>query len=117
MDPIKAKGIIGWPTPTNVKDVRSFLEFCTFYRAFILNFFTLAHPLNDLTKKNYPWKWNRNEQKAFQQLKDACASDFILRTPDWSKQFIMETDALGFALGAVIMQEHEDGIYQIAFHL
>ena len=116
MDPVKVKGITNWPTLTNVKDVRSFLGFCNFYRAFILNFSTLAWPLDDLTKKNYPWKWNENEQHAFQNLKDVCASDFVLRTPDWSKQFIMETNALGFALGAVIMQKHEDGIYPIAFH-
>ena len=80
---------------------------------FIPNFSTLAHPLNNLTKKNYPWRWNKNEQHAFQQLKVACASDFILHTPDWSKQSIMEMDTSEFALGAVIMQKHEDGIYSI----
>jgi hypothetical protein len=40
----------------------------------------------------------------------------VLHTPDWSKQFIMETDASGYALGAVLMQEFEDGIHPIAFN-
>ena len=65
MDPIKVKGITEWPTPTCVKDVRSFLGFCNFYRAFIPNFSLLACPLDDLTKKNYPWRWSEQEEKAF----------------------------------------------------
>jgi RNase H-like domain found in reverse transcriptase len=40
----------------------------------------------------------------------------VLRSPDWSKKFILETDALGYALRAVISQEYEDGIHPIAFH-
>jgi reverse transcriptase-like protein len=51
MDPMKVEGIAKWPTPTTVKDVRSFLGFCNFYRSFIANFSTVARPLNNLTKK------------------------------------------------------------------
>jgi hypothetical protein len=39
-----------------------------------------------------------------------------LRTSDWTKQFILETDASGYALGAVIMQQFDDNIHPIAFH-
>jgi hypothetical protein len=35
MDPVKIAGIKNWPIPTKVKDVRSFLGFCNFYRPFI----------------------------------------------------------------------------------
>jgi RNase H-like domain found in reverse transcriptase len=45
-----------------------------------------------------------------------CAALPALRCPDWSKRFILETDALGYTLGAVISQEFDDGIYPIAFH-
>jgi hypothetical protein len=38
MDPVKIAGIKNWPTPTKVKDVRSFLGFCNFYRPFIRGF-------------------------------------------------------------------------------
>jgi reverse transcriptase-like protein len=51
MDPVKVEGIAKWPTPTTMKDVRSFLGFCNFYRSFIANFSAVTHPLNDLTKK------------------------------------------------------------------
>jgi hypothetical protein len=51
MDPVKVEGIAKWPILTTVKDVRSFLGFCNFYRSFIANFSTVTRPLNDLTKK------------------------------------------------------------------
>jgi RNase H-like domain found in reverse transcriptase len=40
----------------------------------------------------------------------------VLRAPDWTKCFILETDASSFTLGAVIAQEFDDGIHPIAFH-
>src|SRR6266576_1257541 len=51
MDPTKVQGITEWPMPLTIKDVRSFLGFCNFYRAFIPKFSHIACPLNDLTKK------------------------------------------------------------------
>ena len=42
MDPVKISGIKDWPTPTKVKDVRSFLGFCNFYCIFIWGFATHA---------------------------------------------------------------------------
>ncbi len=56
------------------------------------------------------------EDQAFQRLKQICASYPVLQTSDWSCQFILETDASGYALGAVIMQDFEDGIHPISFN-
>ena len=42
MDPAKINRIRNWPTPASVKDVRSFLGFCNFYRPFIKGFSALA---------------------------------------------------------------------------
>ena len=116
MDPVKVQGISKWPTPLTVKDVRSFLGFCNFYRAFIKNFSDIARPLNDLTCKNEQFIWSTERNEAFLRLKEVCSNYPVLRTPDWSKQFVMETDASGYALGVVIAQEFEDSIHPIAFH-
>jgi hypothetical protein len=116
MDPIKVEGITKWPIPTMVKQVRSFLGFCNFYCAFIPKFSNIAQPLNDLTKKNYQWRWETSQQNAFEELKRICAKEPVLRAPDWNKPFIIETDASGYALGVVIAQKYEDGIHPIAFH-
>jgi hypothetical protein len=116
MDPIKVKGITKWPVPNTVKEVHSFLGFCNFYGPFIPNFSGVARPLNDLTKKNQQWHWGEIEQTAFDTLKNICALEPVLQSPDWTRKFILETDASGYALGAVISQEFEDGIHPIAFH-
>jgi hypothetical protein len=116
MNPIKVEGITKWPVPNTVKEVQSFLGFCNFYQLFILNFSGIAWPLNDLTKKNQQWHWGDIEQTAFNDLKNICTSKPVLWSPDWTKKFILETDVSGYALGAVISQEFEDGIHPIAFH-
>ena len=59
MDPTKLNGIKNWPTPTNVKDVHSFLGFTNFYRKLIGDYSNIACPLLDLTKKYIPWIWNK----------------------------------------------------------
>ena len=116
MDPVKIQGIMEWPTPKMVKDVWSFLGFCNFYHAFIKDFSNIAHPLNNLTRKNKPWNWSEECDTAFNRLKEMCGQYPILHTPNWSKQFIMDTDASGYALGVVIAQEFEDGNHPVAFH-
>jgi len=116
MDPVKVQGITQWLTPLCIKDVRSFLGFCNFYRAFISNFSNITRPLNDLTCKNCQWDWSADCEKAFQHLKQICASEPVLKTPNWSKPFVMHTDTSGYALGVVIAQEHDDSMHPIAFH-
>ena len=50
--PVKTVAIKDWPAPTNLKELRSFIGFCNFYRMFIANFSQIAHPLHLLTKKD-----------------------------------------------------------------
>lgn len=116
MDPVKIKGIIEWPTPRNLKELCSFLGFLNFYRSFIENFSKRAQPLNDLTCKGRPFIWSQECEDAFVDLKMACSSKPVLKTPDWNKQFIMQTDASNYVLGVVIQQEYEDGLHPVAFH-
>jgi hypothetical protein len=108
MDPTKVSGIRDWPTPTSVKQVRSFLGFCNFYRSFIRGFSKLARPLNQLTRKDTPWTWGPEENKAFEDLRLRVTTEPILAQPQVDKQFELEVDASGFATGAVLMQRGED---------
>jgi hypothetical protein len=109
MDPIKIAGIKNWPTPTKVKDVRSFLGFCNFYRPFIRGFAHLARPLNELTHKDAEWSWGTRHQKAFEELKSRVTTEPVLAHPILTDPFELEVDASGFAMGAVLLQKKEDG--------
>ena len=59
MDPIKLAGIQDWPIPTTVKQVWSFLRFGTLYRKFISHYSDITKPLNNLTKKDKKFDWNK----------------------------------------------------------
>ena len=68
MDPAKVAGVAEWPTPSNKKEVQSFLGFTNFYRRFIEGFSHIARPLFDLTKANSMFKWSSEEKLAFDTL-------------------------------------------------
>jgi len=115
MDPIKVKGITDWPTPTNLHELRSFLGFGNYYKDFIPDYSRITRPLHELTKKNTQWHWDDPESNAFIDLKGLFASYPVLRNPDPTKRYIVDTDASQFAVGATISQEHSDGRHPIAY--
>jgi hypothetical protein len=108
MEPVKISGIKDWPTPKTVKDVCSFLGFCNFYRPFIRGFAMVAHPLNELTRKDTPWAWDTRQQQVFATLKHQVTSKPILAQPVLNDQFDLEVDTSGFVVGAVLLQKKED---------
>ncbi|GFX48771.1 hypothetical protein TNCV_3479551 [Trichonephila clavipes] len=79
VDHEKTSAILGIPPPKNVKQLQSFLQTCSWYRKFIVNFSEIAQPLSNLTKKKAFWKWSEEEEKAFQTLKRCLVSPPILK--------------------------------------
>ena len=73
MENNKAKVVKEWKTPTKIKEVESFLGFVNLYRRFIKNFSHTVRPLNELKNKK-DWKWEKEHQKAFEELKDKITS-------------------------------------------
>jgi hypothetical protein len=117
MDPVKVQGVQDWPIPCNLKDTCGFLGFCNFYHHFIRGFSELAHPLNDLTKKDMPWDWTPERQQAFDTLKECVSQEPILMAPDLARPFELEVDALSFAIGAVLSQRGDDSqLHPVAFY-
>ena len=112
MDPAKLSGIQTWPTPSTVKQLRSFLGFCNFYRRFIPQYSHLTNPLHALTKITTKWEWTPERQQAFSKLKELFAEQPALLIPDPSKPFILETDASKVATGAVLYQSNSNGDLQ-----
>jgi hypothetical protein len=69
MDPVKVQGVLDWPIPETVKQVRGFLGFGNFYRRFIDHYSNIARHLIELTKKDTPFNWLKQCKDAFQELK------------------------------------------------
>jgi len=52
MEKEKMNGVLSWPEPKNIKDVRKFLGLANYYRRFIKDFAWVARPMNMLTRKD-----------------------------------------------------------------
>ncbi|XP_042300045.1 uncharacterized protein LOC121917995, partial [Sceloporus undulatus] len=106
-----------WGVPQTKKQVRQFLGLEGYYRRFIPHFAHWAAPLTDLTKKGQPRRvrWGRREQLAFDRLKDYLYSYPVLRAPDFSRPFILQTDASEVGLGAVLSQMWDDGEHPVLY--
>ena len=119
-NPEAVETIRKWKRPASGKNqvtaVRSFLGMVGWYRRFIPNFSTIAAPLYNLTKKNVKWLWTDECEEAFRTLIDIVTKHPVLKVADPTKSYILHTDASDLGLGAVLMQEDDDGhLHPIAF--
>ncbi|KAJ8765773.1 hypothetical protein K2173_014895 [Erythroxylum novogranatense] len=106
MDPEKVASILTWPQPRLVKGVRAFLGLTGYYRRFIQNYGNIARPLTELLKKESSQKfsWTTEAQAAFTALQQALTTTLILAKPNFHQPFVVECDASGGGVGAVLMQ-------------
>ena len=115
-DATKIEAIKNFPKPINLKSLRSFLGLAFYYRRFIPGFSAVANPLFKLTRKNANFCWSDTCQEAFDRLKQLLTNAPLLVFPNFSRGFVMETDASGVGLGAVLAQEVEDGkLHPVAY--
>ena len=84
----KVNGVLSWPEPKNVKDVRKFLGLANYYRRFIKDFAQVARPMNVLTRKDVKWVWGESQQKAFDELKEVFTTKPVLVALDLDKGFV-----------------------------
>ena len=115
IDPEKIQVVKEWKTPINVKKVQFFLEFVNYNRKFIKNHSGRAVPLTRLTTKEIEWSWGEREQKAFEELWEACVAESVLKMFDSEKPIRIETDASDLAIEACLNQQYEGKWHSIAY--
>ena len=114
-DPAKTKVIAEWPRPCNATEVRSFLGLCGYYRRFIKGFSNIARPLHKLTENDKEFVWTNDCENSFQDLKSRLCNSPILAMPDFTKEFTLDCDASGTAIGAVLSQNFDGKERPIAY--
>ena len=102
----KIESVKQFPQPVTKKHVRSFLGLTGYYRKFIPQYDQIARPMINLTKKKEPKlvNWTDECERSFNRLKDYLSTEPILATPDFSKPFLLQTDASKSGIGAVLSQ-------------
>ncbi|GFS52302.1 hypothetical protein TNCV_4850271 [Trichonephila clavipes] len=104
-DPEKVSAVKNWKRPENLRELRSFLGLCTYYRKFVKGISNIAKPLHKLTESKQKFQWTKECEDSFLQLKEALTSSPILIYPQPDKPFILDTDASNESVGAVLSQE------------
>lgn len=104
----RVKDILNATEPKNASEVKSFLGLVNFSARYIPNLATLSEPLRKLTKKNEPFRWNKEQQDSFQKLKNSLsANDTLGYFRLGAEKTQLVTDASNVGLGAVLIQEYK----------
>ena len=112
----KMEGVLNWLVPQNIKEVQKFLGLANYYRRFIKDFARIAAPLHMLVRKEQKWKWEEEQEEAFERLKVVFTTEPVLAIPDINREMRVETDASDYATGGVLSTKCEDGKWRpVAF--
>ena len=104
-DPEKVQLISKLQPPSDIPRLRRFLGTVGYFRQFVMGFAERAEPLTNLLRRNVPWRWAHEQQKAFEELRDALQQQpivLIFPRNDWP--WILDTDASGTQVAAVLQQ-------------
>ena len=116
-DKEKTKAIEDWEQPKNSKEVMAFVGLANFYRKFVNNFSKRTLPLTNIMGKNKEFKWDREQEDSFNDIKVALTNTPVLKLPTRDGRFKVHTDASDYAIGAVLEQEdaNEKSIKPVAY--
>jgi hypothetical protein len=112
MDLDKAKAIVQWPRPTNVKEVQQLLRLCNFYRRLVPGYAAIVVPITDLLRgKTKDINWADAQEAAFLKIPILFTSGKtpILRHYDPNRPALVETDASDFVIAGILSQKFDDG--------
>ena len=133
-DPTKVESVRSWPRPDNMKELRSFLGFASYYRKFVRGFSSIAQPLNVLlqgytklgadkrlkvdrvaVKRPFYALWTAQCEEAFVALKAELVQAPVLALADSQLPYELHTDASGSGLGAALYQTHDGVLRPVAY--
>ena len=119
-DPKKVAAVSEWPLPRTQSELRSFIQFCTYYHRFIHHFGDCSAILTDMLRKNKPSKleWSSQAKLAFLSLKQRMTSAPVLVLPETGTQakFTVATDASSFAIAGVLLQDQGHGLQPVEYY-
>ena len=105
----KVQKIWDTPIPKTKTELRAFLGLANYYLKFVKGYAEEARHLHRIAGKKANYHWEKEQHRAFRWIKEALTNAPILKYPNFSKPFVLHTDASKFALGAVLEQDDDKG--------
>lgn len=115
VDPDKVQAMLQLPVPRTVREVRRIVGTFSWYRRFIPEFAAIIAPITALLKKSRKFEWTSECGLAFHQIRECLISAPVLSCPDYDLPFVVQCDASGHGIGAVLTQPHPNGDKVIAY--
>ena len=100
----KVEAILKLKDPTNVRQLRRFIEMINHYRDIWPQRSHILAPLTALTSAKVKWKWTEDHQLAFDEMKRVMTRETLLAYPNFKQPFHIHTDASLLQLGVCISQ-------------
>ncbi|KAG3221135.1 hypothetical protein PC129_g8130 [Phytophthora cactorum] len=115
-DPEKVRVINEWPTLSNVKELRQFLDIATYLCKYVENYAGKIHPLSQLLKKEAEWKWTAECQQSFDAVKQDLTEALILAVADQDRPFRVVCDAPDVVIRCALMQHDHEGRDRVVYY-
>ncbi|KAG5319045.1 POL3 protein, partial [Pseudoatta argentina] len=103
----KTRVVINFPTPTNAKQVQSFLGLTGYFRKFIPAYSEIARPLSDLLKNDAMFRFDDEQKNAFQKLKTILSQELLFKLYRVGADTELHADASSYGFGAILCQRDD----------
>ena len=115
---LKVKAVREFQQPLTKKQVRQFLGLTGYYRRFVPNYAEHSYALTEATRKSAPERveFCGKMKEEFLYLRDALCAIPCLTLPTVTDEFVLQTDASGIGLGAVLSVRRDGEELPVAFY-
>lgn len=103
------QAVLDYPVPRNFRELASFLGLMSYFRRFILNYATMAKPLQDVLKRQQrEFRIGEYEIDCFEKLKRCLVKEPVLCIYSPTLETQLHCDASADGYGAILVQRQED---------
>ncbi|CAL8136007.1 unnamed protein product [Orchesella dallaii] len=114
-NPEKVRAITDMEVPSSRKDVLKLSGLCSYLSSFIPNLAEVFAPISKLLRKDTPFHWGSEQDRALKIVKKILTEDILLKGIDYEFPLYLRTDASDKGMGAILAQEIEGSERVVAY--